>query len=72
MAPEMFTTSGIDTDDKIVRGRPGDIWAAGITLYNLLTKKFPFTGRNILALAQNVKEKEPDLGLIGGGDGDDG
>ena len=54
MAPEMFKTSSYmaadDTlrDEKVVRGRPSDIWAAGITLYNLLTKKFPFGGRNIL------------------------
>lgn len=36
MAPEMFMY-GVEK-----RGRPSDIWAAGITLYNLLTKRFPF------------------------------
>ena len=58
MAPEMFKYGA----DK--RGRPNDIWAAGITLFNLLTKKFPFSGKGVLALADNIKNQLPDLSLI--------
>ena len=54
MSPEMFKTgNSVDEskETKVVRGRSSDIWAAGITLYTLLTKKAPFRGRNILELA---------------------
>ena len=62
MAPEMFKVN-LD-EEKVIRGRPSDIWAAGITLYNLLTKQFPFQGKNILELAENIKNQDPDLGAF--------
>ena len=39
MAPEMFSA---DKSTKVIGGRQADIWAAGVTLFNLLTKKYPF------------------------------
>ena len=61
MAPEMFKVPITASDEKIIRGRPSDIWAAGITLYNLLTKKFPFHGSNIYQLSENIMNQEPDF-----------
>ena len=46
MAPEMFMTGA----KKVVKGRPTDIWAAGVTLFNLLTKDHPWKGKNMFDL----------------------
>ena len=54
MAPEMFST---DQHDKIVRGRQCDIWAAGVTLYYLLTKKFPYNAKSVFELADSIQNK---------------
>lgn len=47
MAPEMVNP---DKNKQIIRGRQGDIWAAGVTLFNLLTGKYPFKGRGVVEL----------------------
>ena len=47
MAPEMVDVS---KKKKGIHGRAGDIWATGVTLYNLLTKSHPFTGNNPIEL----------------------
>ena len=60
MAPEMFKTTQ-ELAENGVRGRSTDIWAAGITLFNLLTKKFPFTGKNIIDLTQKMRNFEPNI-----------
>ena len=44
MAPEMFEK---DATKKVLKGRATDIWAAGVTLFNLLTKDHPFKGKNV-------------------------
>ena len=41
MAPEML---GNNTRSALY-GRSIDVWAAGVTLYYMLTKKFPFDGK---------------------------
>ena len=41
MAPECFK----DETSKELHGKRVDIWAAGISLYLLLTNKYPFGGR---------------------------
>lgn len=64
MAPEIFE---VGAAEKVVRGRQSDIWSAGITLFNLLTNSFPFKGRNMLQLVENVKTKSPDLDKLGPG-----
>jgi len=33
---------------KGVHARAGDIWASGVTLYNLLTNTHPFTAKNVI------------------------
>lgn len=63
MAPEMFMTG----DKKVVKGRANDIWAAGVTLFNLLTKDHPFKGKDIFDLATQIKEAPPNLDLLGEG-----
>ena len=44
LSPEVFKTG----NSKEVRGRELDIWACGVTLYNMLTNAFPFEGKNIV------------------------
>ena len=41
MAPEMVDKN----KKKNVHARAGDIWACGVTLFNLLTKRHPFEGK---------------------------
>ena len=35
-------------------GSKADIWSAGVLFYALLTNRFPFTGLNYMALAENI------------------
>ena len=51
MAPEMFK------QDVARKGDAIDIWASGVTLFNLLTKKYPFQvhGNNPMELADKIK-----------------
>ena len=42
MSPEMVDPK----KKKGVHARPGDIWASGVTLFNLLTKGYPFMAQN--------------------------
>lgn len=64
LAPEMF--SG-DKANKIIKGRAIDIWAAGVTLFNLLTNKYPWNGKGPYALAGKVRNEEPDFEPLGPG-----
>ena len=48
MAPEAFTPPA-KRKGKL-HGRALDIWACGVTLYFMLTKKYPFEGSNIVEL----------------------
>ena len=43
MSPEMVDPS----KEKGIHGKAGDIWALGVTLFNLLTKTHPFLSRTI-------------------------
>eukprot|EP00347_Sterkiella_histriomuscorum_P024516 403330837 len=42
------------------KGRKSDIWAAGVTLYQMVFKKYPFTSNNIPDLYNKIQSKEPD------------
>ena len=42
MAPELL---GIQKN-SVMSGKRIDMWAAGVTLFNLLTKQFPFNGKS--------------------------
>ena len=64
MAPEMFIG---DKTKKVIKGPPIDIWAAGVTLFNLLTNKYPFFDKNQFALPNIVKNDDPKLELLGEG-----
>lgn len=64
MAPEMFIT---DKAKKVIKGRQNDIWAVGITLFNLLTKTHAFKGRGLVDLANSIKNKDADLEVLGPG-----
>ena len=58
MAPEMF---GADKSTKMVLGRQSDIWAAGVTLFNLLTKKYPFESQSLFDLANQIRGEPANL-----------
>ncbi|CDW87460.1 UNKNOWN [Stylonychia lemnae] len=46
------------------KGKPADIWACGVTLYYMLTKKFPFMSNRIQELQTQIVNDTPDLDLI--------
>lgn len=50
MAPELFGGPPRYTESV-------DIWAAGVTLYQLLTGRLPFTGLSIIELGKNITQK---------------
>ncbi|KAI6178557.1 Non-specific serine/threonine protein kinase [Aphelenchoides besseyi] len=39
---------------KRFRGRPVDIWACGVTLFNMISGEYPFDGENLMKLFENV------------------
>ena len=61
MAPEMVNP---DKSKQIIRGRQADIWAAGVTLFNLLTNEYPFKGKGIIELQKNLLHGSPQLDLL--------
>ena len=60
MAPECFGSA----PNKELQGKPIDIWAAGITLFLLLTKEYPFKGSNLTEIRDLVTCSEPPLEKI--------
>ena len=60
MPPEVFKTG----NSKEVRSRQLDIWACGVTLYNMLTKAYPFEGKNIVQIQAKILTEEANLGRI--------
>lgn len=45
-APEVVRTG----TTKQIKGKRTDVWALGITLFNLKTKKFPFNAQSLLTI----------------------
>jgi len=42
-APEIVRTGS----KKVVLGRQADVWATAVTIYRMVTNKFPFTSNSI-------------------------
>eukprot|EP01022_Parablepharisma_sp_SALTPOND_P033060 TRINITY_DN88120_c0_g1_i1.p3 TRINITY_DN88120_c0_g1~~TRINITY_DN88120_c0_g1_i1.p3 ORF type:complete len:268 (+),score=37.98 TRINITY_DN88120_c0_g1_i1:1684-2487(+) len=42
----------------VYKGRRTDIWAAGVTLYRMLTTKFPFEGTNVPGIYKSIINNE--------------
>ena len=57
MAPECFDSK----PNKEIRGKRVDIWAAGITLFLLLTKEYPFVGKTLSEIRDSITNSEPPL-----------
>lgn len=51
MAPEICS-------GKVYKGKMTDIWAVGVTLYRILTNKFPFEGTSIPEIYDSIKNKQ--------------
>jgi [calcium/calmodulin-dependent protein kinase] kinase len=45
---------------KPYSGKKADIWALGVTLYNLLTDKYPFNGKTHVELNTQITDTEPE------------
>ena len=60
MPPEVFKTG----NSKEVRCTQLDIWASGITLYHMLTKAYPFEGKNVVQIQANILTEEANLERI--------
>ena len=57
-----MVTIGIE---KIIKGRKADIWAAGMTIYSLATKRQPFaTANGPLELMEKISNFEINSSLI--------
>ncbi|KAL4507237.1 hypothetical protein ABPG72_002030 [Tetrahymena utriculariae] len=52
LAPETFTSNGFS-------GRPLDIWAAGVSFYEIFTGSRPFNGKTLEVLKKSILETEP-------------
>lgn len=44
---------------SVYKGRKSDIWACGVTLYNMLYRKFPFNDNLIPKLFVKIQKDEP-------------
>ena len=60
-APEIVRTG---VPDKVVRGRQADVWAAGVTLFQVATGKHPFPGETVFDYKDLVLDTEPDYSLV--------
>ncbi|CAD8047862.1 unnamed protein product [Paramecium primaurelia] len=52
LAPEVFKGQNFD-------GKPVDIWAGGVTLYQMVYGKLPFTSQKSMELRQQILEENP-------------
>jgi serine/threonine protein kinase len=49
---------------KSYKGKPADVWACGVVLYYMATKRFPFISHNIQDLYRVIIHDEPDYSDI--------
>lgn len=59
-----FSPEIVKTGDKKVFGCKSDVWALGVTLYQLATNKYPFNATAIFVLQQQLLFEEPDYSCI--------
>lgn len=58
-APEALKDDEDENDDSIDCPQiKEDIWALGVSLYQMLFKKLPYVGCNLYEIVENIKEKE--------------
>lgn len=62
MAPETFLAPS-DADKELTE-RALDIWACGVTLFYMLSKRFPFEAKNLPDLKQETLHGEADLQVL--------
>ena len=60
MAPEML---GIFSN-QVIHGRSIDVWAAGVTLYYMKTNEYPFDGKTLPNVREQLKQHKLDLSKI--------
>lgn len=60
-SPEVVRT-GVGT--KIIHGRKTDIWALGVTLFQMATLKPPFNAKTLPGIQKQLLEEEPDYSMI--------
>lgn len=59
-----FAPEIVRTGKKNVKGKQTDVWALGITFYNLKTNKFPYNATSLLKIQQEILNNEPEYSII--------
>lgn len=59
-APEMVRT-GVK---KVIHARRTDVWALGVTFFNMATNKFPFNAQSLSGMQNQILNSTPDFNLI--------
>jgi serine/threonine protein kinase len=50
-APEIVRTG---VKNKVIHGRQVDVWAAGISIFNLASGKFPYTATSVMEMQEQL------------------
>lgn len=59
-----FSPEMVKTGKKTIYGSKTDMWALGVSLYQMATKKYPFRCFSIQSLQHELLNSEPDFSLI--------
>jgi len=55
--PKFQSPEIVDGTVKRFRGRPVDIWASAVTLFNMISGDYPFDGYSLIGLFENITNK---------------